>query len=249
MSNQKLSKRKSEVLKFLPHGFFVRNEGCYLDQDYESYLRKSAQQVKSCFPKSQLAYLQQSHSNKVVLIDDINAIPNGNVEGDAMVTRLCFVAISVVTADCVPILFADSSQRLIGAAHAGWKGALSGIIENTVLKMRELGAKEIRAAIGPAIQQKSYEVGKEFYKAFSRISSYECDEYFISTGEKYLFNLPSYCRSIIESLGITLLEDLGIDTYCSSEFFSHRRFKKYGSYDASAIAKYGRQFSALCLYD
>jgi YfiH family protein len=146
---------------------------------------------------------------------------------DAIVTATPGLAIGVTIADCGPLLFADNEARVIGAAHAGWKGALTGIVEATVAKMEELGAARARivASIGPLIRQSSYEVGPEFVSRFREADSMNI-RYF-APGERSghaLFDLPGYIRARLSKLGVGTIDDLCCDTYADEKyFFSFRR--------------------------
>lgn len=166
-------------------------------------------------------------------------------EADAIVTKTPGLAIGVLTADCAPILFCDGTAKVIGAAHAGWKGALGGIIEATVEAMRTLGAKPDRivAAIGPAISQDAYEVGAEFVERFiaeepASAAFFVTDE---TSGEAH-FDLPGYAGERLARAGVGLVTDLGHCTYCEeTRLFSYRRSQHHGEQD------YGRQISAILL--
>ena len=146
---------------------------------------------------------------------------------DAIVTAVPGLAIGVSVADCGPVLFADTEARVVGAAHAGWKGALTGILEATVARMEELGAERARivAAIGPLIRQSSYEVGPEFVSRF-RAEDPMNIRYF-APGERSghaMFDLPGYIRLRLSKLGIGAIDDLCCDTYSEENyFFSYRR--------------------------
>lgn len=164
---------------------------------------------------------------------------------DAIVTRLRALAIGVTTADCGPVLLADPQAQVIGAAHAGWRGALAGVIEATVAAMERLGAKRggIRAAIGPMIRQPSYEVGPDLIARFAaedRASS----RFFAPaarTGHA-LFDLGGYVAARLERAGVGHVEDLGLCTYADPErFFSYRRTTH------RAEADYGRHVNAIAL--
>ena len=145
---------------------------------------------------------------------------------DAIVTRTEGIAIGVTAADCGPILFADAGARVIGAAHAGWKGALTGILDSTVAAMEKLGAERngIVAAIGPLIRQQSYEVGPEFVARFIDTDA-EYGLFFMpSTREEHaMFDLAGFIRMRLGNAGILMIDDLGIDTYADERFFSYRR--------------------------
>ena len=147
-------------------------------------------------------------------------------KADAIVTRNEGLAIGVTTADCGPILFVDPKTRVIGAAHAGWKGALTGILESTVDAMEKLGADRsgMVAAIGPLIRQSSYEVGHEFVERF--IEADAGNALFFLPGERNghsMFDLAGFIRMRLENAGVLMIDDLGIDTYADERFYSYRR--------------------------
>jgi YfiH family protein len=145
---------------------------------------------------------------------------------DAIVTRTTGLAIGVSAADCGPILFADPAARVIGAAHAGWKGALTGVLESTIGAMEQLGADRARmvAAIGPLIRQQSYEVGSEFVERFIDADA-ENGRFFLPSSRDghAMFDLGGFIRMRLEGAGIALIDDLGIDTYADQRCFSYRR--------------------------
>jgi len=164
---------------------------------------------------------------------------------DGLATATPGLALGVTGADCGMILFADPKARVIGAAHAGWKGALDGVLEATISAMETLGADRsaIVAALGPAIGQKSYEVGPEFYERFvAAAESYA--KFFASSPQepRFLFDLPGFIGMRLRAAGIGAFEDLARDTYAEPEhFFSYRRSVHKGEPD------YGRQVSAIAL--
>jgi hypothetical protein len=147
-------------------------------------------------------------------------------KADAMVTTREGIALGVTTADCAPILFADPKARVIGAAHAGWKGALSGVLESTIDAMEKLGAERsgMVAAIGPLIRQPSYEVGSEFVERF--IEADAENAMFFLPGERNghaMFDLAGYIRRRLENAGVLMIDDLGVDTYSDDRCYSYRR--------------------------
>jgi purine-nucleoside/S-methyl-5'-thioadenosine phosphorylase / adenosine deaminase len=145
---------------------------------------------------------------------------------DAIVTRSEGLAIGVTAADCGPILLVDPNARVIGAAHAGWKGALTGIVESTVGAMEKLGAErgDIVAAIGPLIRQQSYEVGGEFVERFIEADA-ENALYFIPAARAghSMFDLAGFVRRRLENAGVLMIDDIGADTYSDERFYSYRR--------------------------
>jgi YfiH family protein len=145
---------------------------------------------------------------------------------DAIVTRTEGLAIGVTAADCGPVLFVDPSARVIGAAHAGWKGALTGVVESTVDAMEKLGAERggIVAAIGPLIRQPSYEVGNEFVERFVQADA-ENTLFFIPSAREghAMFDLAGFIRMRLENAGVLMIDDIGADTYSDDRFYSYRR--------------------------
>jgi purine-nucleoside/S-methyl-5'-thioadenosine phosphorylase / adenosine deaminase len=163
---------------------------------------------------------------------------------DALVTRIEGLAIGVTAADCGPVLFVDPQARVIGAAHAGWKGALSGVLEATVAAMEKLGAERagIVAAIGPLIRQQSYEVGTEFVERFIEAEAGNAQFFIPSARESHaMFDLASFIRTRLENAGVLMIDDVGIDTYADERFYSYRRSIHRNDGD------YGRHVHAIVL--
>jgi hypothetical protein len=164
---------------------------------------------------------------------------------DAIVTRTPKLAIGVSTADCGPLLFADSAAGVVGAAHAGWRGALTGVIEATVAAMEKLGAKRARiaAALGPTIRQPNYEVGAEFVARFTAADPANARFFASAAREGHaMFDLTGYIAERVHRAGIDDFEDLSFDTYAEpARFFSYRRMTKMGEAD------YGRHINAIAL--
>jgi len=145
---------------------------------------------------------------------------------DAIVTRTEGLAIGVTTADCGPILFVDPGARVIGAAHAGWKGALTGVLESTIDAMEKLGADRagIVAAIGPLIRQHSYEVGHEFVERFLQADAENALFFIPSARDGHaMFDLAGFIRMRLENAGVLMIDDIGLDTYSDERFYSYRR--------------------------
>lgn len=191
-----------------------------------------------------LATLSQIHSIEVVTVEAAWA-HGAAPQADAMVTRTPGIALGILTADCAPVLLADTTARVIGAAHAGWKGALGGIIAATVTAMCELGAEpgRIAAAIGPAIGRQSYEVSADFPAPFLAQDSVNAEYFFpASTPGKRLFDLKGYVASRLEAAGVHDVVAMPNDTCADSQrFFSYRRACQRGEDD------YGRLLSAITL--
>lgn len=161
---------------------------------------------------------------------------------DALVTASPGLVVGVLTADCAPVLFADPVARVVAAAHAGWKGALGGIIESTIVEMERLGAdrRRILAAIGPCIGPQAYEVGPEFKTAFLSADTQFGSYFTPGAGDKSWFDLPGFVASRLHHAGIAAASDLGACTYSDeSRFFSFRRVTHRKEAD------YGRQIAAI----
>lgn len=187
--------------------------------------------------------VHQTHSPNVV-------IATGPWQGvsrplaDAIVTRSEGLAIGATAADCGPILLVDPSARVIGAAHAGWKGALTGILESTVDAMEKLGAERggIVAAIGPLIRQQSYEVGGEFVERFIEADAENALFFIPSTREDHaMFDLAGFIRMRLENAGVLMIDDINLDTYSDERFYSYRRSVHRKEPD------YGRHVHAIAL--
>jgi hypothetical protein len=190
--------------------------------------------------------LYQIHSPNVVVAE--TPWPAGErPRADAVVTRMGALAIGVTTADCGPVLFADAQAGVIGAAHAGWRGALGGVIEATVAAMERLGAVrgQIRAAIGPMIRQPNYEVGSDLIGRFAA-EDLASGRFFAPAARDghALFDLSGYVAARLERAGVGHIEDLGLCTYADPErFFSYRRTTHRAEPD------YGRHVNAIVLTD
>jgi YfiH family protein len=145
---------------------------------------------------------------------------------DAIVTRSEGLAIGVTAADCGPILFADPNARVIGVAHAGWKGALTGVLESTIEAMEKLGADRngMVAAIGPLIRQHSYDVGGDFVERFIEADAGNA-LFFIPSARvgHAMFDLAGFIRMRLENAGVLMIDDIGVDTYSDERFYSYRR--------------------------
>ena len=196
-------------------------------------------------PPNRLITLRQVHSANVIVVSDPSEVITNRPKADAMVTGLPNIALGILTADCAPVLLAEPESSIIGAAHAGWKGALSGVIENTISEMQKLGARRenIIACVGPCIAQESYEVGPEF-RAHFVVSDPSSSSYFIpdpKTG-KNQFDLRGYILSRLSTSGATIRGGIKLDTYAHEDlFFSYRRACHRGEAD------YGRGLSAIVL--
>jgi YfiH family protein len=188
----------------------------------------------------------QIHSPDVVTVEQPWSV-DARPRADAMVTRVAGIAIGVSTADCGPILFADADARVIGAAHAGWRGAFTGVIEATIAAMERCGAARanIVAAVGPMIRQSNYEVGPEFVARFTADNA-ENKRFFVpsTNSDHAMFDLAGYIAARLSAAGIQSCEDIGRCTYADEDtFYSYRRSVHRRESD------YGRHINAIALTD
>jgi YfiH family protein len=195
---------------------------------------------------ARLLTLHQIHSSNVVTVTEPWDTGEGP-QADSMVTNVSNIAFGILTADCVPALFADAEAGVIGAAHAGWKGALGGVIDSTITAMKGLGAERhrIAAALGPCISQANYEVGPEFRDRFLDADSRNA-HFFASSNRAhhFRFDLEGYVAERLRAAQIGNIERLSKCTYASeTDYFSFRRATHRGETD------YGRQVSAIVLKD
>jgi YfiH family protein len=241
----------------LRHGFFTRRGGVSVDVltslncgfgagDRPENVRENRHRAMAkinCRAEN-LNTVYQIHSPHAVVAEKPWAFDN-RPKADAIVTAEKNLAIGILTADCTPVLFADVENRVIGAAHAGWRGALGGVLENCVRVMEKTGAvrQQVRAVIGPCIHQKSYEVGPEFRVTFIDVNPAN-SRFFIPSDRQqhYRFDLPGFVRARLEDLNIGQIDDVAIDTYTDEErFFSYRRATHADEGD------YGRGLSAIVM--
>jgi len=240
------------------HGFFTRqggtSEGLYASLncgfgsgDDKGLVARNRAKVADCVgvDEDRLLTVWQWHSADVIDVNapwDVRKPP----EADAMVTATPGLALGILTADCAPVLFADAEAGVIGAAHAGWKGALAGITDATIAAMEKLGAKRARiaAAIGPTIGPASYEVGPELHAAFHAQSPAN-DAHFSGSPQhrdRFKFDLPGYLLARLREAGVGAAGQVGLDTYQDEEkFFSYRRMTHRGE------KVYGRQISTIVI--
>jgi len=193
-------------------------------------------------PEIALVSLSQIHSP---IVHTLIEAPPQRPEGDAMVTATPGLALGILTADCAPVLLADHNAKVIGAAHAGWKGALGGVLEAALDAMEKLGASRTRiaAVIGPCISQDNYEVDWNFRDRFLELGLRH-RRFFVPSGKEghYRFDLPAYAAHRLTAAGLASVENLGICTYPPENgFFSFRRTTHAREPD------YGRQISAIVL--
>ena len=217
-------------------GGFSKGKYLSLNANTKSYddkdcLYKNLQAIaqKVGLEKENLVLLNQGVSDRAVYIGEASW---DNVVADGIVTTKKGIGLCIRTADCAPVLFEDRKSGVIGAAHAGWRGAFKGIMENVINLMIEKGAKleNIKAAIGPCVMQKSYEVDINFYNQFLE-QNIANKKYFIDGKRKgyFLFDLPTYCLDRLKKAGIKNIEVSFLDTYSlEDEYFSFRRFTHRG---------------------
>jgi YfiH family protein len=185
----------------------------------------------------------QIHSPDVVVVEQ--AWPRDRrPRADGLVTSTPGIALGISTADCAPVLLADAEARVIGAAHAGWKGALAGVLEQTIAAMERLGAdrRRIVGGLGPMIRQRNYEVGPEFVARFRSEDAHSARFFLPSTRESHaMFDLAGYVAARLSRAGLAPIEDLGLCTYADSRFFSYRRSVHRAEPD------YGRHINAIAM--
>lgn len=237
------------------HAFFTRQGGvstglyaslncAYGTGDAAQDVLENLRRMKEALKANALARVYQVHGTQVVVATEAWPMEE-RPHADAIVTNVPHLAVGVSTADCLPILLADTQHKVVAAAHAGWKGALSGVVEATLAAMETLGAKisGITAAIGPAIAQGSYEVGAEFHARFLEQDSNN-NQYFIHGQRQgyWLFDLKAYAKDRLRNAGISQINVLANDTCLEeNDFFSYRRATLRGE------ASYGCQLSAIVL--
>lgn len=204
--------------------FFGRE--CFIDKELKERDNVNLNLQKLNFSYSNILLLNQMHGNETIIIDDIKKIYGDQnlPKADGIVTNLPNIVIGIITADCAPVIFYDQNQNIIGACHAGWRGAKSGIIASTISAMKKIGAQDIFAVIGPTIQQYSYQVSHDFYQDFldENINS---KQFFKEDklSQKWFFSLPNYIENKLNQSGVFDVINLEIDTYTNiKNYFSYR---------------------------
>ena len=253
--NEPVEAIRATSLEAVPHGFLGRrggvstgvcgglNVGLGSGDDRAAIAENRRRAVEAVLPGAALATVHQVHSAEAVAVtapwpDD--ARPHA----DAMVTDRPGLLLGILTADCAPVLLADSAAGIVGAAHAGWKGALGGVVEATVAAMERLGAERgrIAAAVGPCIARRSYEVDEAFLRRFTEADPN--NERFFAGGRAghHQFDLEAYVVARLAASGLRRIGALGLDTYADDgRFFSFRRATHRSEAD------YGRQLSLIGL--
>jgi len=243
-------------LDCVAHGFFGARGGVsagiyaslncgFSSLDERALVRENRRRVAACFclPESDLYSLKQAHTTRVVSLD-LESEVQFETTADGMVCNVPGVGLGALGADCAPVLFADPANRVIGAAHSGWKGALNGINEAVVTAMLELGAQigTIHAAIGPAMQARYYEVKPDFQAHFEKRSPIDASGFFCRRNNKLYFDTPAYIQARLLALGILEIDRNIEDTYAAPDtYFSYRRSCLEGEED------YGRQIAVIAL--
>ncbi len=245
--------KKLQKFKNIKHYFFSRKNGvskgiyeslnCGIgSKDQEENVKKNLDIVSKKFniKKDSLALMHQTHSNKVEIIVKRNNLER--IKCDAMLTKDNEIALSVLTADCLPILIYEKRKEIIGCIHAGWKGAVNGIIENTLKKLEEMNGsiKQLVVSLGPCISQKNYEVKNDFYSEFIKKSKNNDSFFFKNEKKTFNFDLRGFVIKKFKDLDVLEIDNVAIDSFASeNEYFSHRRAKKLGQDD------YGRCISVI----
>ncbi|MCW5735379.1 MAG: peptidoglycan editing factor PgeF [Enhydrobacter sp.] len=245
------------ALSGVSHRFFTRRGGVsgglysslncgYGSGDSPDNVRENRRRVAEIFGRAEpdLLSLHQIHSTEVITVGTERWTSPGAPRADGLVTDRPDVVLAAMAADCAPVLLADPAAGVVGAAHAGWKGALNGVTEATILAMEKLGAKrdQIRAAVGPCIGRDSYEVGPEFPALF--LAQDDANAAFFRAASRdghFMFDLAGYLTHRIGQAGVAV-EATGHDTLAAPEdFFSYRRNTLQG------VRDYGRGLSAIAL--
>ena len=246
---------QAQALAAVPHGFLGReggvsegifaglNVGLGSSDDPAAVDENRRRAVAAVLPGATLATVHQVHSARAVMATEPFAA-DARPQADALVTDRPGLLLGILTADCVPVLLADAQAGVVGAAHAGWKGALGGVTDATIAAMEELGARRdrIAAAIGPCIARASYEVDDAFAARFEQADP--ANEHFFAAGRAghQQFDIEAYVLARLAAAGVVRIEALGRDTYANPQsFFSYRRATHRGEPD------YGREISLIGL--
>lgn len=246
---------RAGCLGAMPHGFLGRRGGVsegdlgglnvgYGSKDDRAAIDENRRRaIAALAPTAGLVTVHQVHSADAVMADQVWPL-DARPHADSMVTDRPGLLLGILTADCAPVLFADGEAGVIGAAHAGWRGAISGVTDSTIAAMEKLGASRdhIVAAVGPCIGPSSYEVDEAFRTRFLKDDADNARFFTDGTAEKPHFDLPRYVVHRLLAAGIEEVESLQLDTYSDADrFFSYRRATHRGEAD------YGRQLSAIAL--
>ena len=242
-------------LKKIKHCFFSRKNGFSEDiykslncgegsNDKKDIVLKNLKYVANTLNinTENLMLMNQTHSNKVIQIN-IEDVKKKKFNSDAIVTKVKDLALGVLTADCVPIILYDKKNEIIGVVHAGWKGCVSGIRENTLNKFNAIDKNNnFFACVGPCIGKKNYEISQDLFELFNKESKSNTKFFLKKSDGKFLFNIRAYVNHRLLQLGVKNLDNIDIDTFEDADnFFSYRRSKKLKEPD------YGRCISTICL--
>lgn len=246
---------RSELLANVPHGFLGRRGGVSKDEmwglnvgygsgdDPQLIAENRRRAIEAVLPGAELATVHQVHSPTVVRVErpwEQDQRPHA----DAMVTDRPGLLLGVLTADCAPVLFADAEAGVVAAAHSGWRGAIAGVNEATIEAMEQLGAKldRIAAAVGPGVEQRSYEVDEAFRERFLKADEANGRFFVAGPADKPHFDLSGYILQRLNKAGIAKAGALRLDTYSDPDrFYSYRRSTHLGE------PSYGRQISMIGL--
>ena len=241
---------RAAALGDVPHGFFAGGGRFQFGYGGPGELKKvfdwRAAAANAIVTGGTISAPHQVHSTDVITVTKPWLDhPEGRPVADAVVTDQVGIVLGIVTADCAPVLFADREAGVVGAAHAGWRGAQGGVLENTIAAMEQFGAtaSKIVAAIGPTIGQASYEVDATFRKNFDAGDDTLFEETAARDGkERWLFDLPSYVTQRLGRAGISAVENLEQDTFAADpRYYSYRRATQAGE------PNYGRQISMIAI--
>jgi len=248
--------KKLKKFANIKHCFFSRKNGvskgyfeslnCGLgSSDDKNNVLKNLELVseKITCKKESLITLNQKHTNQVIHFDTGDSVKN-KLTGDAIVSEVKNIGIGILTADCAPIFFYDPKKKIIGCAHAGWKGALNGVIKNTVKKFNELNSNsnDLIAVVGPCINKKNYEVKIDFFEKFILQNKNNKNFFEKKNDEKYVFDLRGFINKELSNLYIKNIDNIEMDTFSEREFFySYRRSRLNREQD------YGRCISVILM--
>ncbi len=258
MSHPPFIQSRALNLPGIAHGFFGReggvSKGIYAslnagpgskdDPDDVAENRRRIARALEIAPEHLLSVYQVHSARAEIVSEPFRGAYADRPQADAMATKVPGLALSILTADCGPILLSDPKAGVIGAAHAGWKGALGGVLEAALEAMASLGANpaDVSAAIGPCIAQASYEVGPEFFAAFTAPDSDNERFFKAGQGDRLHFDLKGYCAARLSAAGVRTVDILPQDTCAeAAAYFSNRRAVKRQEGD------YGRNLSAIVL--
>ena len=241
----------------LSYGFFTRNGGvsrypfdslnCSFNvNDNINNVKENLKLVRHELGLKKIIKLNQIHSSKVFIVNNQNK-QSSLVNADGLVTKLKGIGLSILGADCAPILFFDDKSKIIGACHAGWRGTIGNIVESTIISMESIGAnrKNINAVIGPTIQKKSYEINEDVAKIVRESISFKKNNSILShiKNDKYLFDLPLLLKENLKVSQINKIGDVNINTYDNNDlFYSHRHSSHQNS---SKVGITGRHISVI----